>query len=240
MRTILLDADCYVHLAALATRDHGPIAVRMVYRLAEELSADRVICCWSCPREECFRRGIWPAYKQRRSDPPAGVVPARKAMREAFVNRDIPALEADDVIGILATCGSLKGDVVIVANDKDLLTVPGLHHVPRRHDGRVFTVTQEEADRAHLLQTLTGDGSDGYPGCPGVGPKRAAEVLIGPPAEWWPRVVLAYQARGLTTADALAQARVARILRSEDYDLAARRVIAWTPGRLKEVAHAGA
>jgi DNA polymerase-1 len=44
--------------------------------------------------------------------------------------------------------------------------------------------------------------------------------------------VCAFKGKGRTEADALLQARVARILRSCDYDLGARRVIPWTPDRM--------
>jgi DNA polymerase-1 len=62
-----------------------------------------------------------------------------------------------------------------------------------------------------MYQTLVGDTSDGYPGCPGIGPVKAEKVLGMPPN--WQDVVGAYRAAKLTEADALVQARVARILR---------------------------
>ncbi len=38
-------------------------------------------------------------------------------------------------------------------------------------------ITLAEADRYHLYQTLVGDATDGYPGCPGVGEVAANKVL---------------------------------------------------------------
>ena len=54
---------------------------------------------------------------------------------------------------------------------------------------------------------------------PGIGPKKANNLLEGQkPADYWGIIVQAYKAVGLTEEDALVQARVARILRCEDYE----------------------
>jgi hypothetical protein len=45
----------------------------------------------------------------------------------------------------------------------------------------------------------------------------------------WPRVLEAYTKAGLTEADALTQARLARILRWSDWDAKERKPILWTP-----------
>jgi DNA polymerase-1 len=132
-------------------------------------------------------------------------------------------------MGILATCDGMDDDRVIVSCDKDLMTVPGLHYNPRAAARSVIAVSERDADYNHLRQTLTGDTCDGYPGCPGIGSEKVKRVLWGEPRQWWGQVVMAFRARGLSEADALLQARLARICRAADYDLAERRVIAWTP-----------
>jgi hypothetical protein len=38
-------------------------------------------------------------------------------------------------------------------------------------------ITEAQADRFHMIQTLTGDVTDGYPGCPGIGPVKAEQIL---------------------------------------------------------------
>ena len=40
-----------------------------------------------------------------------------------------------------------------------------------------FTQTPEDAERKLYEQALTGDSTDGYSGCPTVGPKRAGIIL---------------------------------------------------------------
>ena len=90
-------------------------------------------------------------------------------------------------------------------------------------DERFFWPNAEAvADWWWMLQTLTGDPTDGYPGLPGIGKKRGADML-GEPGErpledLWDQVVRAYEAKDLTEDDALVQARCARILRNTDFE----------------------
>ena len=40
-----------------------------------------------------------------------------------------------------------------------------------------ISVSKEEGDRWHLIQTLAGDQTDGYGGVPGIGVKRAVTLF---------------------------------------------------------------
>jgi DNA polymerase-1 len=233
MLTALIDADPIAHRAARTAPDgdaSGRIACGIVRHLAGETRADRVLLCFSCARTAGFRRALWPAYKAKRSDPPPYLSTALAAMRAAFPSRCVPALEADDLLGIAATCPTVRGDVVIVADDHDLLQVPGRHYRPR--DRQWVDVTQAEADRTFLAAVLTGCSGDGVPGLPGVGPVKARDLLAD--GATWEAVVAAYASKGLPEADAVLQARLVRVARWEDWDAAAGRVRAWEPsaGRL--------
>ena len=136
-------------------------------------------------------------------------------------------LEGDDVLGILATSKSLiEGPAIVVTDDKDLKTIPCQL---ARMDEDVCIVSEKEADYNHMFQTLTGDTTDGYKGCPGVGPKKATEILFDNPTNVWGAVVKTFEKAKLTEADALVQARVARICRASDYDFQAQRVKLWEP-----------
>jgi len=176
---------------------------------------------------DCFRRYEYPDYKQNRKDSrrpsgwPALVQWVYDSTEDWFVIQHI-GVEADDVMGIYSGPGR-----VVASSDKDMLTVPGLHF----RDGALVEVSLEEADRAFFCQVLTGDATDGYPGCPGVGAVTAARILQGlsTPAEMWQAVLAQFKKKGLTEADAIAQARCAYILRPGDYDLALERPILWTP-----------
>jgi len=155
-------------------------------------------------------------------------------------------LEADDVMGILATKPGPDHRIVI-SRDKDLRGIPG-----KLWTGTEFlNISAADADYWHLYQTLVGDASDGYKGCPGIGPKKAEAILGAAPVcvdghdlcntgcdrgrcpycftPPWPRVVEAFIKAGLTEADALRQARLARILRWSDWDSEKKEPILWTP-----------
>lgn len=137
----------------------------------------------------------------------------------------IDELEGDDVIGITATSG---GSYIIATIDKDMKTIPGKHYNFGKDE--FFEIDEDQANYWHMVQTLTGDQTDGYSGCPGVGIKTAEKLLAGvPPEDRWAVVVKAYDKAGFGEEEALTQARVARILQFSDYDLISGKVKLWEP-----------
>lgn len=246
--TLLLDADIVAfQLAATSQRsyqfpgmeskatavdDFDTLPERIdaaVNDLCKKLASSEVIVCLSCPTPENFRMGVLPSYKGNRNydERPEHLQAIKDYLEETYPSYRRPTLEADDIMGILSTHPKLvSGKKVIVSEDKDMKTIPGWLFNPAK-DKAPRLVKQEEADRFHLYQTLVGDTTDGYKGCPGVGPVKA-EALLTVAAEWG-SVVAAFESRGLTEQDALVQARVARILRNTDYDFKKKEVILWTP-----------
>jgi DNA polymerase-1 len=170
-----------------------------------------------------FRVELYPAYKSGRGRKPLCYARLLERVMQEHSAKVVPGLEADDLLGIWATSGKFK-DPIIVSDDKDMKTIPAMLY----RLGELTRISPEEADYYFYLQTLTGDITDGYPGCPGVGPKTA-EKLLAPAGPAWPQIVLAYEARDLTETDALLQARLARILRASDWDANERKPILWTP-----------
>ena len=141
----------------------------------------------------------------------------------------IEPLEADDVLGIWATdkafhAGERK---IIVSSDKDMRTLPCELWNPNKPEVGIEKITRASANKYHLFQTLVGDATDGYAGCPTIGPTRAARILDASPT--WEAVVDAYQQQGLTEQDALKQARLAKILRVSDYNAEKGKVKYWKP-----------
>lgn len=123
---------------------------------------------------------------------------------------------------------------------------------------RPTLVSEKEADALFYAQVLSGDMVDGYAGCPGIGVKGAADLVANPvklvwtesvvargpnkgsvrgrwvpepTADIWECIVSHYEKAGLTEDDALASARVARILRHEDYNYKQKEPILWQPNR---------
>ena len=74
-------------------------------------------------------------------------------------------IEADDTLGLLATSGD---GYMIWSIDKDLMTIPAYHFV----DGEVKIVGEAEADYWFFYQTLVGDSTDNYKGCPNIGRRK--------------------------------------------------------------------
>lgn len=201
---------------------------RMVDQLCDRLDADDRVLCFS-GRRPYFREELYPDYKGGRNGrKPLCYADLRERCDAEYAVRTFEGLEADDVMGLLQTKPH-KDKTIICSQDKDMQTVPGLLW----RQGEVRTIFPKDADDYHMLQTLKGDPTDGYKGCPGMGDKRAqawcsAETGIGLP--WsWERVVGAYVKAGLTEDDALLQARLARILRWEDWDTTNKKVILWKP-----------
>jgi DNA polymerase-1 len=197
-----------------------------VKHLMHKFGTSRVVFAMTGPNN--WRKDVLPSYKANRqaSQKPVGY----EALRELALGHHaaimIPRLEADDIIGCKATNPRL-GDTIMVSSDKDFQSIPGTLYNPSR-DTLVET-SREDADLYHLMQTLTGDPSDGYKGCPGIGPKKAEAILDCDPADRWTAIVRAYEKAKLTEEDALVQAQVARILRHGEYHPPTSTVHLWLP-----------
>lgn len=170
-----------------------------------------------------FRKKLWPEYKENRKGQrkPLCYRQLRQYVVDVWKAKIVPDLEADDLLGIWST--EAPGKRVIVSADKDMRTIPGLVYNPSKPDLGIYEVSEEEANRNHLMQSLTGDRVDGYPGCPGIGEKRSEAIVEG----GWPAVVEAYAKAGLDEDYAITQARMAYILRHGDYKR--KKVRLWTP-----------
>ena len=188
------------------------------------LETNDVLCCMS-DHAGNFRKQVWPDYKsnRRKSRKPVGYVAFCDWVRETYSTASRPQLEADDVMGIIASKPGNEGKVTIVSDDKDMKTIPGRLYRPMSDE--LLEITAEDADRYFLTQVLTGDTADGYKGVPGIGPKKA-EAILGPRPHWG-AVEKAYIDAGLTKDDALQQARLARILRWSDWHEGEPKL--WTP-----------
>jgi len=172
-----------------------------------------------------FRKDVYPLYKanRKKTRKPMGYREFTQWVTENYTTIIKPNIEADDVMGILAT--KPGNNAIIVSADKDLMQIPGKHLV----DGKVITVRKEDGDHFHFIQTLMGDAVDGYPGCPGVGKVKAEKLLTDVLEGQWIIIKETYEKNGLTEADALVQARCARILQWNDWDMEGQKVKLWQP-----------
>jgi len=179
-----------------------------------------------------FRKKIYPLYKfsRRNNRKPLTFQPLREWVFKNYTTYEIPYLEADDVLGLLATSDIIKGEKVILTKDKDLKTIPSTIWFMQGDD--YVNISEEEADYNHMIQTLSGDSTDGYSGCPSVGAKTAEKILQkhkGNKGAMWEAVLKRYKTHDLDRKYALMQARLARIIRNSDYNWERKRPKLWLP-----------
>jgi DNA polymerase I len=226
---LLVDADLLLYKAAIGSEytcdwgnDNWVLSANLqqakdaiearVDGMKKHFETDRITLVRSGPGN--FRTKLNPDYKSARKNTRKPIIfnQLKDWLDEAYACQWLEDCEADDTLGILHTAPDAT-DTIIISEDKDMLTVPGRLY----RAGELVTITPERARYQHLYQTLTGDATDGYPGCPGVGPKTAEKLLAGNEDTWWPNVLQAYHKAGLTEDDALMNARMAYILHHNDY-----------------------
>jgi len=201
--------------------------VNRVEEFKEKLKSDNVVMCLSDRAN--FRRKLYPEYKSNRSKSRLPIIlrQVKQWIIEELGGVMWANLEADDVISILATDKAMDEETIIVSIDKDFKGVPGIYFDYNR--GEYHQPSEEEADNFHLIQTITGDATDGFKGVPKVGPVTAKK-LLDKEGYTWETVVKAYEKAGLTEQDALINAWMARLLRADNYCFRTNTIKRlWTP-----------
>ena len=136
------------------------------------------------------RKEFYPEYKANRDAAPEDFGPQVRRIEELLGIMSIPTFkvkgqEADDII---ATIGRLLEDedieLRIVSKDKDLHQL--LTHKVKMWDPQKDFITDPvnlledkgyTPEQAVEIQTLTGDSTDNIPGVPGIGPKKAVDLI---------------------------------------------------------------
>lgn len=197
--------------------------------LKQILNANEVVIAVSSINN--FRKSILSSYKEHRKKmrKPVALGEVREHLIYTYKAVNYQNIEADDVLSILA--GENEG--IIVSLDKDFKSVPGRHYNWNKPEDGVVTINTDQADKAFMFQTLTGDLADNYSGCPGIGPKRAEAILsnLHTIDSMWEAVKSTFKKSGLNDEEALKQARVARILRVGEYDKKTGKIKLWQSGK---------
>lgn len=157
--------------------------------LAAAKPDDAFVCVFDASRIT-FRQDIYPQYKANRAETPADLITQGTMIRAAMSAIGIPVLcipgvEADDVIATLARANCGAHDATrIITSDKDLMQLVSdciyLYDGMKGHDVREAQVLEKfgvTPDRVIDVQSLMGDSSDNVPGVPGIGPKKASELI---------------------------------------------------------------
>ena len=246
-RTLIIDGDiliykvaCQVEKATEWSEDLWTLHADLkeaVTKLADTITyyeltllAKRIVIALGS--KDSFRKKLNPLYKSNRKKTrkPIVYLPLRKWVEENYKCYIKPKLEGDDVVGILATSNIIKGEKTVLTSDKDMKTIPATHWF--LGDDDYTEISEEDANYFHMFQTLTGDTTDGYKGCPSIG-KVSAEKILTPHKNnyknMWNAVVDTYKSKGLNSKVALLEARMARILQASDYNFKTKQPILWSP-----------
>ncbi|WP_020558291.1 DNA polymerase I [Thiofilum flexile] len=163
---------------------HG--VLNMLDRLRKDYQPDYMVVVFDASGKT-FRDDIFPDYKANRPPMPddlrAQIQPLLDIIRaQGYPLLQIPDVEADDVIGTLAT--RFQGDVLISTSDKDMaqLVTERVHLINTMSETYLdiegvqekFGILPEQI-RDYL--SLVGDSVDNVPGVDKVGPKTAVKWL---------------------------------------------------------------
>lgn len=176
-----------------------------ISRLTEEYRPTHLVCAWDDDWRPGWRVDLIPTYKTHRvvEETPGGAPDVEEVpdplqlqvpvIREVLAAYGITVLghaemEADDVIGSLATDAGMP--VEVVTGDRDLFqlvddaarvrvlyTARGVGRHDRVDNAWVRAKYGVDAHQYADFATMRGDASDGLPGVAGVGEKTAAQLL---------------------------------------------------------------
>jgi DNA polymerase-1 len=170
---------------------------RDLLRIIDEEEPERVAVVFDVSKRT-FRHARYEAYKATRARMPDELVDALPYVDKVVDALGLPRLgiegyEADDIVATLAIKGEAQGyDVRIVTGDKDFCQLvtdrirvynPWRQNLPKNALAEVLDPAGCKEryglapDRFRDYLALVGDSSDNVPGVPGVGPKRALELL---------------------------------------------------------------
>lgn len=157
--------------------------------LASAKGNDAFVCVFDASRTS-FRQDIYPAYKANRQETPEDLISQSYLVREGVAAMGIPVLcipgvEADDVIATLAHNNCKGHDATrIITSDKDLMQLVSdcifLYDGMKDREIREPQVLEKfgvKPNQVIDVQSLMGDSSDNVPGVPGIGPKKASELI---------------------------------------------------------------
>jgi 5'-3' exonuclease len=152
------------------------------------VDGDLVAIC--CDEGRSFRKEMAPSYKAQRPEKDAAEIGELQRLKEILVKDGyllwgVKGFEADDVIATATeTAVAIGHEVLICSSDKDLLSLlrPGVKALRTHNWVEVDQAATEARFGVSCKQitdwlALTGDTSDNIPGCKGVGPKTATELL---------------------------------------------------------------
>ncbi len=167
------------------------VFAKTLWRYLQTYDPECAVIAWD--RGAAHRVALLETYKKDRPPTPDALAvqwPIMRAVAEAMGYRhaEVDGFEADDVIATLAKRWKTRGHrVLVVTSDKDLLQLVDGQWIfvldPRGKEDVLYTPEVVEQkfgippSRLREYLALVGDAIDGVPGVPGIGPKRAIQIL---------------------------------------------------------------
>ena len=196
---VLVDGSSYLfrayHALPLLTNSKGEYTnailgvTNMLKKLVDTYSDAYFGVIFDAPGKT-FRNDMYPEYKANRASMPEELREQIKPLHELIKAMGLPlvmesGVEADDVIGTLATQAELNGlNVIISTGDKDIaqLVTEKIALINTMNNQWLDVAGVQEKfgvppERIIDYLALMGDTSDNIPGVPKVGPKTAAKWL---------------------------------------------------------------
>jgi len=192
---LAVDGDSLAHRAyhALPKSIHLNAVVgfsNFLMRLWESEQPDAVLVAWDTLEEATYRHEALPAYQSGREFEDS-IVEQLDLLPDVvaafgFLVAKAPGYEADDFLA--AAAGAWSGPVIVATSDRDafqlvsdrvtvLQPVKGVSELARVGPAEVRERYGVDPDQVPDFIALRGDSSDRIPGAPGIGPKKAADIL---------------------------------------------------------------
>ncbi|HSZ10284.1 MAG TPA: DNA polymerase I [Steroidobacteraceae bacterium] len=163
--------------------------LNMLNKMIKEEAPDRIAVVFDAPGRT-FRDDLFDQYKAQRAPMPDDLRSQVQPLYDTVAAMGVPLLrvpgvEADDVIGTLATQGADAGfKVLISTGDKDMAQLVGpnvelLNTMSNTRLDRIGVKAKFDVFPEQIVDylALVGDTSDNIPGVTSVGPKTAAKWL---------------------------------------------------------------
>jgi DNA polymerase-1 len=162
--------------------------MNMIQKIKKNLPSEYMALAFDAPGET-FRDRTYKEYKATRPAPPPDIPFQIEKVKEISECMGIPQFEtvgyeADDVLATLAVKLQERGDVYIATSDKDLLQMVDENiYVYDAYGDTIYDRSKVCAklgikpDQIPIYLALIGDKIDNIPGVPGIGPKRAVDII---------------------------------------------------------------
>ncbi len=167
----------------------------MFIKLVDTFHPDGVICAFDKGKPR-VRMEMLPSYKAQRPPMDPALHEQFPMVKELLRTLDVPVAElegweGDDILGTLARRGEAAGyDMLLFTGDRDMYQLSTEHvKIVSTKKGVTDVAIMDPATVEDLYHGITpelvpdfyglkGDSSDNIPGVPGIGPKKAAALIV--------------------------------------------------------------